>query len=539
MNKSISIFLSAIVMLAFAAIACTPDQTDEQETKKEQPQDEPEAEGPQPGTYTFVASTLQGLWKAGDKIYVHGAYAAYAQTITLSAKDISGDGKTATATLDKVTEKPADPDGLYAAWPADAIRKGSGKIGVKTTFQDTDRLLTVAYLEGTTFKFMDVSSTLSFTVSGDYDRFALAAGNKDGLNFTDFEVTCTSAKTTYSRTNDGSIFLMGDLESGKPVQLWMPGNVAFNGGLTIYVGKNGNWPLAYSQDQTISLTPGKSKDLGDITAALGTYEGPGPKIPQMGERTKYTVEVCGLSGLCLSADGDFLWGLGDRGELAQIGFDGKLLHKVMMRWKSNNDEGGYDTEGITVNPLTGDLLVSMEQNYVGIIPFADQASLFDNETAYNPITTIFRIPDAQNYGNSGTEGISYYKDGKVYVGAQDGPAHLFLYGIESKEELVNVRLNKTFPSISEIAGLCYDPVLDWLWIIDSNWHNDAPPKFFALKGDATELYAAYSLPHTSNPESISVDHKNKCIWVGDDGGDDDESNLYRYDFPDLDDFIQQ
>lgn len=534
MRKSISILLATAALFVGFSSCEKGNENGTTEPQKE----EGEEVVPLPSTYKVVASTLKGTWEAGDQILVHGDLAALSETVTLKASDISADGKTASIELNVVTERPLDPDGLYAAWPASAVKKGSGRLSAKTTFKSCDQLLCVAYLKEDTFSFKDVMSTLAFTVSGDYDRFAIAAGNKDGLNFTDFEVTYTSAKTSYSRTNDGSIFLMGNLEPGKPVQLWMPGNVSFKNGLTIYVGKDGEWPLAYSQDQTISLEPGKKKDLGDISASLGAYEGPGPKIPQMGERTRYKLAVNELSGLCLSADGDFLWTVGDKGILAQIDLNGNLLRNVKIRWQSGGDEGSYDTEGITVNPLTGDLLVSMEQNYVGIIPFADLATIFDQETAFNPITTIFRIPDAQDYGNSGTEGISYYKDGKVYVGAQDGPAHLFLYDIESKTELLNVRLNKKFPSISEIAGLCYDPVLDWLWIIDSNWQNDAPPKFFALKGDATELYAAYSIPDTSNPESICVDHKNKCIWVADDLSDNNppKSYLYRYDFPDLDEF---
>ena len=60
-------------------------------------------------------------------------------------------------------------------------------------------------------------------------------------------------------------------------------------------------------------------------------------------------------------------------------------------------------------------------------------------------------------------------------------------------------------------------------------------KFFALTGDAEQLLGAYTLKTSSNEESISVDHKNQCVWVGDDYGS--TSYLYRFDFTGLDDAI--
>ena len=400
----------------------------------------------------------------------------------------------------------------------------------KTTFIDVDRLLTISYLEGDTFKFMDVSSMLSFTVKGDYDQYCLVPNNFDGITYTELAVEHSSERTRYTTKNNGDPYKYGKLESGKTVQIGMPGKVTIKG-FTLYVGKDGEWPLAYSQNDNLTLKAGENTDLGDITESLAAYSGPGPKAHKlMGGRTKYKVKFNELSGLCLSADEDFLWSVGDNGELAQIDFEGNVVRKVDLRWKSDNSEGGLDTEGITVNPLTGDLWISMEQNYIGRIPYADLATIFDNGTYYGT-TTIFRIPDAENYGNSGTEGITYYKDNKVYVGAQDGPAHLFLYDLETNKELLNVRLGNKFPSMSEIAGLSYDPLTDWLWVVDSN----SPQKMFALSGDASKILAVFTLEDTDNPESICVDHKHGCIWVGDDAGS--TSYIYRYDFPGLDDYI--
>ena len=74
----------------------------------------PEPEGPQPEsrTLTFVLpdftvgegeevpASVKTAWKAGDQIVVHGEYAKDQVTVTLAAGDISGDGKSATVTVD-------------------------------------------------------------------------------------------------------------------------------------------------------------------------------------------------------------------------------------------------------------------------------------------------------------------------------------------------------------------------------------------------------------------------------------------------------
>ena len=91
-------------------------------------------------------------------------------------------------------------------------------------------------------------------------------------------------------------------------------------------------------------------------------------------------------------------------------------------------------------------------------------------------------------------------------------------------------LREKFSVITEIADLCYDPLTDWLWVIDSE-----SLRFFALTGDAESMLGFYSARGISNPESVCVDHKNSCIWVGDDYGS--TSYLYRFDFTGLDDAV--
>ena len=485
----------AILIIALATLAqplcvsCDKTPKDPQEKPETKPEPEPEPKGPQPGTYTFTVSPLKGKWEVGDKIYVHGSYGPAAQMITLSASDISDDGLTASAKLDGVTEYTYKPDYLYAAWPGDAVVQEDGMTESSTGFSRSDILLSVAYLNGTNFSFVDASSALAFTVSG-YTHFTLAGNQRPGLCYTEYNVDYSSINESfYDRKSDGYPFLEGTVTDGSVLK---------------------GYTEAYTVSDDVNLTVGKIKNLGDITASLVPYSGPAPKMPRMGKKTKYTVKFNELSGLCLSENGDFLWTVGDDGELAKLSFTGEISGRIDI---------DCDAEAVSRNPVTGDLLIGMEPNGVGRIA----------APGFNHLETLFKIADAKGYGNAGVEGLTYYKDGLVYAGAQTG-SDLFCCNLETGELVWKKRLRDIFPSITEIADLCYDPLTDWLWIIDSESR-----KFFALTGDAETLLGSYSVRGIENPESVCVDHKHSCIWVGDDYGS--TSYLYRFDFTGLDDAI--
>ena len=529
MKKIISFVLLSTMLAAFSC-ACnpgvnTPDiptPSDEPAGPSDSPSDSPQ---PQAGTYKFVASSMKGKWVPGDQIFVHGAMGSKADVVTLTADDISADGKTATAELVKSVTALTDPDGLYAAYPNESLLHYAGLTGSKTTFTSTDKLMNVAYLEGDTFNFIDISSCISFSVSGSFEDFAFGAGNRDGLLVTKYEVEYTSEKKKFStKSKDGSPFLTGKVESGKEITLWVVGNTTLKGGFNIYFGKDEDWSKMYKVTTDTKINMGESLALGDITSSLIDYDGSLPKMPVMGDMTQYSVKFNELSGLCVNTDGDFLWVVGDNGELGRISLDGKLEGRVTIKTGTPEQSWSIDAEGITIDKATGDLLISSEPNGVSRIPASDLPTIFDQDTYYG-VQSVTNIGAASGYGNSGTEGITYYKDGKVYVGAQDY-AHLFLVDLATGKVEDSKKLSSTFPAISEIAGLSYDPVKDWLWVVDSDTH-----LFYALTGDASAYLGAYSLKTKSNEESICVDRKNSCIWIGDDAGS--TSYIYKYSFEGL------
>ena len=225
-----------------------------------------------------------------------------------------------------------------------------------------------------------------------------------------------------------------------------------------------------------------------------------PGTPVQGGFTPYTVNVKELSGLCLHTDKSFLWGVGDQGNLVKVSFDGSV-EKVWSK--------GYDMESVTIDPETKDLYLGCEPNYVYRILAPD----------YNKSEEVFTVEEAKSYGNSGIEGISWYKDGMVLVGTQVG-AYLWAYKLDGTP--VWRKCMKTVAiGMLEIADICYDPVKDQIWIICSETQS-----IYLFNGDATEHLATYKVPFAGNSESVYLDYDNSCLWVAD---DDDVSELYRID----------
>ena len=484
---------------------------------------------PKPGVYTFKVSSLKGAWQAGDKIYIQGGYGPAAQVITLGADQISADGTTASAELTgDLFKYLTTPDPLYAVWPAEAAQKEDGLTGQVINYAATDCLLTQAYLDGSEFAFTDVSSFISFTVSGGYDRFIIAGAQHPGLRYTGvYKNEYSSAKKQAAKPkDDGYPFRECALETGENY-VWFPGGITFYEGFTLYFAKGDDWTAAYTYSEDLPLKAGHKLELGDITASLVPYDGGKPHMPEMVNYTKYTVQVNEFSGVCLSEDKSFLWAIDDNGKLCQIDISGNV-GEVLGFWSL-----GGDPEGISIHPETGDLIVGNEDPVsVGIVKAP--VSKGDKQNI------VFKIKEAKGYGNSGLEGITYYKkDGDrdlVYCGTQTD-ANLFLCDLNAAVDedkyttLVTepVSLRKRFHGVLEIAGLSYDPRTDWLWMIDSEAH-----KIFVFNGDATKLLCVYPLKTRSNEEGIVVDRSRNCVWVADDYGS--PSYLYKYEFSGMDDF---
>ncbi|MBR4810104.1 MAG: hypothetical protein IK031_07475 [Bacteroidales bacterium] len=240
-------------------------------------------------------------------------------------------------------------------------------------------------------------------------------------------------------------------------------------------------------------------------------------MPVMGSshpRTEFAQkDMSELSGLCFSKDGDFMWAVGDNGNLYQIGFDMTVTTKFSK---------SYDMEGITIDPSTADLYFCDEPN--GIYKIA--------APNYTTVTYLFSIAEAANMGNSGLEGITYYKNNVIYAGSQSG-ATLWAYDLNGTK-IWKKQLGTIAPGIQEVGDLYYDAQTDLLWVSDSEAF-----KLFVFDGAVTKLKAVYDISFIGNPESVLVDHARSCVWVGDDRGSSStntdyiSSRIYKISFSNL------
>ncbi|MBO4566328.1 MAG: hypothetical protein J5695_03785 [Bacteroidales bacterium] len=222
-------------------------------------------------------------------------------------------------------------------------------------------------------------------------------------------------------------------------------------------------------------------------------------------RTVFDSSVQELSGICFSADRDFIWGVGDEGDIYKISLDFQTVTKYLST--------GSDLEDVTIHPVTKDLYFAKEADRVDKLA----------APAYSSKTKAFYVEEAANFGNSGLEGIAYYKNDVLYVGAQTG-ATLWAYKLDGTK-IWKKQLGTIAAQIEEVGGLCYDAEKDWLWVTDSEAH-----KLFVFDGEVTELLAMYDVSFVGNAESVLVDRPNGCVYVGDDGS---TSKIYRIEFTNL------
>lgn len=214
----------------------------------------------------------------------------------------------------------------------------------------------------------------------------------------------------------------------------------------------------------------------------------------------FDVDVEEISGLCLNADKSALISCGDQGVVKQLSFEGEASDILVYP---------ADMEGVTIDPSTGDLYLAIE----GSQEVARLAA-----PAYDTYESLFKVQEAidSNYRNGGLEGVEYYKHDILFVGSQVN-ANLWQYRTDGT--IVSKISFAAFAT--EIAGLCYEPEEDLLWVTDSR-----QAKIFLCRTDGT-LLATYEVPFVDNLESICVDRERGCVWVA---SDEDSPKLYRLDF---------
>lgn len=224
-------------------------------------------------------------------------------------------------------------------------------------------------------------------------------------------------------------------------------------------------------------------------------------VPVMGDQIQvFDVDVEELSGLCFDIDSTGLLSCGDQGVVKKVSFTGEV-GEILVR--------DADMEGITLDPATGDLYLAVE----GCQEIHRMAA-----PGYSSAESVFAVKEAveNNYWNGGLEAVEFYKDDILFVGSQT-EANLWQYRFDGT--MISKISLSAFAS--EIAGLCYEPEADLLWVTDSN-----KCAIFLCHTDGT-LLATYDVSYIENAESICVDRQRGCVWVG---SDEDSPKLYKIDF---------
>ncbi len=273
------------------------------------------------------------------------------------------------------------------------------------------------------------------------------------------------------------------------------------------------WEYRHDNDEG-TLRHAVKAAMDGTPMAPGKLERPDekPKEPPVMVKVEWTKKletstdfVPELSGLCLSKDGDFLWGVHDKGTLYRINFDGTYQKQFYH---------SADFEALAIDPATGDLYIGLESSSKSVYKIP-----YPNYTYESKVDLPILVEGVSTMGNSGVEGIAWYK-GDLLFGTQTG-ATLFQYSMDGTQKFKK-SLREAAPTISEVGGMDYDEENDWLWVIDSNSNKDNPKydpyTIYLFKGLGEELLAKYYIGDFAdwNPEAICVDKKNGCIWVGED-----------------------
>ena len=228
-------------------------------------------------TLSFVlpsdTQTGKTAWVAGDQIVIHGEYAADQVTVTLSAGDISADGKSATLKVDGLKPYVRDDYGsnLYAAWPADAV-DNLKHCFFYSKFSDTNRLLMAAYNNGDTFQFENICGALAFTADG-VDEYEFYGNKKESVGFEFLQVKLTDKEQNYLQYKGNPLLTLTGKVDGTTL-IFVPDGTELPHGFTMKFKKNGKAVKIVKMTDNREFERGQVINLGDITADLDDYDDP-------------------------------------------------------------------------------------------------------------------------------------------------------------------------------------------------------------------------------------------------------------------------
>ena len=237
----------------------------------------------EPGSRFDISDQGKTRWEPGDQILVHGDYtkSGYGATVTLTADDISDDGKRATISVAGVTPSTHSAtkgyvSTIYAGYPASAV-KPDEHCYYYTNFTSTNHPLMAALNIGTTLHFYNLCGVISFSVSGDFDSYEFAGNGDETVGYTYYRSYLVqkeggSLRLDYNYTQDNGTSgpltkVSGTLKSGVNY-IGLPAGTNFSGGFTFKFYKNNQLVKVATTNNSVNVARNKLLPLGDITSRL-------------------------------------------------------------------------------------------------------------------------------------------------------------------------------------------------------------------------------------------------------------------------------
>ena len=256
---------------------------------KVDPVDPVEPDGPQPETrtLTFVLpeftlgeggeapAAVKTAWQAGDQIVVHGEWARDQVVVTLGAGDISGDGKSATVTVDGLYPYVREDcsSTLYASYPA-SVADNLKHCFFYSKFSTTGQQIMAACNSGDTFQFQNICGILSMSVEGDLSGYTISTPKKDALGYEFLQVKITDSEQLYKQYVGNPILQLDGTVNGGEILVFLPEGTSFPGGFVIKFKEGDDYTKIFKYTEPVEITRGAILDLGDITGGIQHYDNP-------------------------------------------------------------------------------------------------------------------------------------------------------------------------------------------------------------------------------------------------------------------------
>ena len=243
----------------------------------------------QPDTKVAVTDAGKTTWEVGDEILVHaGENGNERVTVTLTANDISADGKKATIKVENLGPYDRSDAGVkstyYAQYPASAV--ASGILYYESAFSVTNEKLMAACNVGDTFEFYNLCGLISYKVSGDFDKMAFMGNNDETVAYDVYqarvrdngdgaEVTYWKPGNSYKNPSPLTTIEVNFTSDGDLVRyIGLPNGTSFGGGFTFKFYKGGELKKIATTKTAVNVEHGKILVLGDITSKLEDYVAP-------------------------------------------------------------------------------------------------------------------------------------------------------------------------------------------------------------------------------------------------------------------------